>query len=186
MIITISGTPGSGKSTVGKMLAEKLGWKHYSTGDMRRRAATSHGMTIEEWNAYGETNPETDTIVDNEVAELGRAEDNFIIDGRLAWHFIPHAFKVFITVDEKEGAERIFGDLKSGKRSSQEQHKTIDELIQANRMRTLSDEKRYAKYYPGVIWNDLKTQDLILDSTNLSPEATVEQILAKVDVDKGV
>ena len=35
MIITISGLPGSGKSTIGKMLAKKLGYKFYSMGDLR-------------------------------------------------------------------------------------------------------------------------------------------------------
>ena len=39
MIITLSGNVASGKSTVGKALAEKLKLKHYSTGDFMRKIA---------------------------------------------------------------------------------------------------------------------------------------------------
>ena len=48
MIITISGTPGSGKSTVAKMIATKLGFKHYSTGDFMRQMAKERGISLEE------------------------------------------------------------------------------------------------------------------------------------------
>jgi len=37
MIITIAGEGGSGKSTVARILAKKLDYKHYSTGDLRGR-----------------------------------------------------------------------------------------------------------------------------------------------------
>ncbi|MCX6741353.1 MAG: AAA family ATPase, partial [Candidatus Parcubacteria bacterium] len=46
MIITLSGKPGSGKTTVAKILAEKLGYKFYSTGDLRGQMAMKRGLTI--------------------------------------------------------------------------------------------------------------------------------------------
>jgi cytidylate kinase len=39
MIITIAGTVGSGKSTVGRIIAKRLGLKHYSIGDLMREMA---------------------------------------------------------------------------------------------------------------------------------------------------
>jgi len=50
MIITIGGEPGSGKSTVANIVAQKLGYKHYSTGDLRGEIAMRHGLTIDELN----------------------------------------------------------------------------------------------------------------------------------------
>jgi cytidylate kinase len=45
MIITLSGYPGSGKSTAGKLLAAKLGYNRYSIGDLQRRLAAEHNLT---------------------------------------------------------------------------------------------------------------------------------------------
>ncbi|HII15831.1 MAG TPA: AAA family ATPase, partial [Nanoarchaeota archaeon] len=41
MQITIGGVPGAGKSTVAKLIAEKLGYKSYSMGAIRREIAGS-------------------------------------------------------------------------------------------------------------------------------------------------
>jgi cytidylate kinase len=46
MIITISGKAGSGKGTISKLLAEKLGYEHISIGDMKRKIAHEMGITI--------------------------------------------------------------------------------------------------------------------------------------------
>ena len=50
MIITMSGKNGSGKGTVSKLLAEKLGYEYISIGNMKRELATAMGMTISEFN----------------------------------------------------------------------------------------------------------------------------------------
>ena len=90
MIITINGTPGSGKSTVAKFLAKKLKLRHYSMCDLRRKMALEKGMTIDELNKIGEKEAWTDKDADNCQKKLGKKEDNFIIDGRLSWFFIPN------------------------------------------------------------------------------------------------
>ncbi|MFH0804989.1 MAG: AAA family ATPase, partial [Patescibacteria group bacterium] len=111
MIITISGKPGSGKSTVAERLAAALGYRRYYVGAMRREAARKRGMTLAEFNTLGETDHRTDTEFDEQVRQLGQREDNFIIEGRVAFKFIPQSLKVFVDVDEAEGARRIWGSL---------------------------------------------------------------------------
>jgi cytidylate kinase len=111
MIISISGAEGSGKSTIAKMLAEKLGWPRYYIGGIRREKAKERGLTLEEYNKLGETDPSTDLEVDEYQKKLGETQDNFIIEGRTSWHFIPHSFKIFLDVSFEEGARRIWGNL---------------------------------------------------------------------------
>jgi len=65
MIVTIAGTPGSGKSTVVKKVAEALGYRMISTGDLRGQVAQERGMTIDELNALNEE--WTHRIVDDQV-----------------------------------------------------------------------------------------------------------------------
>ena len=46
MIITISGLPGAGKSTVGRLVAEHFKLKHYSVGDLMRQLAKEKKMSL--------------------------------------------------------------------------------------------------------------------------------------------
>lgn len=48
--ITISGYPGAGKSTTGRMLAERLHYDFFSAGHFRREAATELGVDIDTLN----------------------------------------------------------------------------------------------------------------------------------------
>ena len=89
MIITISGAPGSGKTTVARLLAKKLGYRHYSIGDLRGEIALRKGITIDELNKLGEKDPSSDREVDEYLESLGKKEDNLVIDCRMGFHFIP-------------------------------------------------------------------------------------------------
>ena len=72
MIITISGMPGSGKSTVARRLSEQLAYKRYYMGAVRRKAARKLGMTLEEFNKKGETDASTDLFVEEYIQKLAR------------------------------------------------------------------------------------------------------------------
>src|SRR3989339_449433 len=114
MIITLNGKPGSGKSSIAQALADELGYRRYYMGQVRRDLAKQHGLTLAELNAVGEKEDWTDRPVEAEVERLGRTEDNFIIEGRTAWHFIPQSLKVFLDVSLSVGAQRIFKHLQTG------------------------------------------------------------------------
>ena len=88
-----NGSAGSGKSTIAEKLAAELKWPRYYIGAIRREAALKRGLTLEEYNKLGETDPQTDIEVDNYQKELGERSDNFIIEGRTSWYFIPHSLK---------------------------------------------------------------------------------------------
>ncbi len=176
MIISISGKPGSGKSTVAKKLAEKLGYKRYYMGGLRRETAKKRGMTLEEYNKLGEKDFSTDKEVDDFMKELGKSEDNFVIEGRTAFHFIPHSFKIFLDVDKKVGSERIFQHLQlDDKRNEANELNSVKDVLRANKERMRSDKKRYKKYYQLDVF-DKKHYDLYLDSTNMSQEEEFKQV----------
>lgn len=175
MIITISGTPGSGKSTVAKILAKKLKLKHYSTGDFMREMAKKRKITLEEIGELAKTDPTIDQGLDQRQIQLGKKEDNFIIDGRLSFHFIPHSIKIFIDVDLQEGARRILNDINSGLRK-EEQAKNIQEMVKKTIDRKKSETERYQKYYH-LDPNEKKNYDLVLDSTNMVAEKVAEKII---------
>ncbi len=170
MIISISGDAGAGKSTVAKKLAEKLNFSRYYIGGLRRQKAKERGMTLEEYNKLGENDPSTDLEVDNYQKELGKKEDNFVIEGRTSWYFIPHSFKIYFSVDKKEGAKRIQKELqKKNDRNEGDNLKTVEDVIVSIEKRKISDSKRYKKYFNIDVY-DMSNYDCIIDTTNLTPE----------------
>ena len=108
MIISISGVPGSGKTSAGKLLAQKLGMEFYSTGGLFRKMAEERGMTINTLMKLGEEDITIHTTIDNYQKQLGVDQDHFVIEGRLSWHFIPHSFKVLLLCDTREAARRTY------------------------------------------------------------------------------
>lgn len=178
MIISLAGHQGAGKSTVGKMLAERLGYRRYSTGDFFRDLARERGMTLLEFNQSLEHDGgEVDRIVDDRQRKLGETDDDFIIDGRLAFHFIPHSFKVFLSVNARVGVERLFHDRANLTREGIDEHETIDEAIRDTEARRLSESKRYLEYY-GVDNLDTSHFDLVVDTSHHTPEEVFEIIMA--------
>jgi cytidylate kinase len=176
MIITISGTAGSGKGTVGRLLAKKLKYMFYSMGDIRRKYATEHGMTLEELNKKAEKDPTSDRLVDEYQTELGKKEDNVVLDSRLGFNFLPKSFKLFLDADERVRAQRILKD----KRAT-EQYKDVDTAVKHLRERQASDQKRYKKLY-GIDPYDVVgvEYDLLLDTSVDTPEELVEMIVKAI------
>lgn len=65
MKITISGPPGSGKSTLSKMLSAKLGLELVSMGDIFRKLATERCMSLDEFGTLAKCNDEIDRKLDD-------------------------------------------------------------------------------------------------------------------------
>jgi len=175
MIITIGGTPGAGKDSVGTLLSKKLDYKKYSIGDMRRQLAEEHGITLEELNSLGESESWTDNDVDDFQEELGATMDNIIVISRLGFHFIPGGFKIFLKCDLGIGAERIYND-RSGKYRDVEKYASQEEVLEHLEKRQLSDAQRYKKYY-GLKIDELEHYDFIIDTSRLSVDDATEIIL---------
>ncbi len=179
MIITLTGLPGAGKSTIAKLLSERLNMPWYSMGDLRGKLAAERGMTIDEFNQLGEKEAFTDHDIDAYQTKLGKEQDDLIIDGRLSWHFIPHSFKIFLDVNEDEAARRIFEASKQGLRTDEKPYVSAEEVKQRVRDRLASDQKRYQQYY-NLDYLDRHNYDLVLDTTTMTPESIIQAILDKM------
>lgn len=175
MIISLMGNEGAGKSTVAQMLSDRLGMKRYYMGAIRRQKAAGHGMTLDEYNKLGETDPTTDTEVDEYLTNLGKTGNNFIIESRTAWHFIPHSFKIILTVEPREGARRVLEDLNKTDRN-ETKYQTLEEAVEGLRKRKESDFLRFQKFYQIDIFN-LGNYNLVIDTTSLSPDEVVRKIV---------
>ncbi len=171
MIVTISGQAGSGKSTVARLLARRLGFKHYSMGDLRRKMAEEKGISLSELNSLGERDGSTDRGPDDYQKELGRKEDKFVIDGRLSFHFIPHSVKVYLDARLDVRAKRVFKDERGS-----EKFQDLDEAKLGLVEREKSDSMRYLKYY-GIDCFDRRHYDLVIDTSDIPAKGVAERIV---------
>jgi cytidylate kinase len=180
MIITIGGPVGSGKGTVAKLLCEKLHLKQYSGGGFRRLKAKSLGMTLEDFNKMGEKEAFTDTEADEWQKNLGQTDDNFVIDSRLGFYFIPHSIKILLTVDVDAGAARVWSDV-NDTRINQTRGKTVEEQKKINVTRDLSDTLRYEKYYGIKNFMSPKNYDIVIDTSHITPQQAVDKIIEYIN-----
>lgn len=160
-IITIAGALGGGKSSTAKLVAKELGYKHFSSGDLFRQVAQERGVTIEQINKVAELEASIDHDVDERLRALGK-EEELVIDSRLAYHWIPDSFKVYLDLDMGIAAERIFKQIQSEGRQSQSAN-SIEELVERTKMRKEDERRRYQHLYQLDV-TDLSPFDIILNT----------------------
>jgi CMP/dCMP kinase len=161
-IITIAGSLGSGKSSTARAVASTLGFKHFSSGDLFRQLAVERGESIEAMNISAEVQRDIDLKVDNLLQEMYRTDDKLVIDSRMAWHWMPFSFKVFLVLDPDTAAARIFDHLQDEGRMS-EDATSVQEVRQSIDRRFASEQKRYVALY-GVNPTDPLNFDIVINT----------------------
>jgi cytidylate kinase len=176
MIITISGHPGSGKDTVGKELAKRLGYRFCSMGQILEEIAFSKGLSLTAFNKLKEKDDSFDREIDAYQERLGRESDNLVVVSHIAARFIPHAFKVFLEVSPGEGARRVMGDLRNRR---DESYRSLAEARKALSDIQLANERRYVRLY-GYNPYSGKGYDLVIDTTKVTAKQVVKTILGEL------
>lgn len=173
MHISITGKLGSGKSTVAKKLTELYGFEIFSTGAILRAAAAERGMDLlelnKELNSKLDSDRSMDDLIDSTTVRVAgeRKGDKLIFDSRMAWHFVPDSFKVFVTVDPCVAAARVMKDPRPG-----EPAEDVDELCAELVERSRVEQERF-RYLYGVDYYDYKNFDLVVDSSSRTPDEVV-------------
>ena len=169
--ITLSGELGSGKSTVANYLIGKMPFRIVSAGLLFRQLAAKHGMSAKEFNEFIENDPKYDHYVDDTMAELGRTDDKIIFDSRMAWHFVPSSFKIYLYVDVDTATERIFNDKGRVSESYTDKETARQEIID----RRKSELLRYQNFYHCNL-DDYSNYDLIVDTSHASRDEVNELV----------
>lgn len=173
MIITLTGKPCSGKGTTAKAFCSKYNFEIKSVGDMMRSIATQYGYSsILDFQTNYPKMHEIDNMVDKQTEDFGKENlnKNIVFDSRLAWHFIPKSFKVFIDVDWNIAGERLLNSNRST-----EQVETIEEATTKLKERWNAENERYKKLYNTDNLN-LTNYDFVISSNNKTPEEIADEI----------
>lgn len=169
MRVTIGGPPGSGTTTVAKIVSKKLQYTHVYTGDIFRNLAKEKNMSLEDFSKLAEKDFSIDMEVDRRQKELG-ANDNIILEGRMARFMINPDLSVWITAPIDERVRRIF----------LRENLNYTEAYKNTELRENSEKNRYQKIY-NVDISNLASYDLVINSLRLSAEGVSRIIIVAVN-----
>lgn len=164
MRITISGPPGSGTTSLARLIAQREGMELISAGEMFREIARERKIDLAELGKIAENDTSIDALIDVRQKEIARTKENIVIEGRLSGWMVEEAdLKVWLTASVSCRAKRI------------SQRDGLDEY--SARMQTISREsceaRRYMNYY-GIDIKDLSPYHIVLNSELWSADELCE------------
>ncbi len=169
--ITLSGPPGSGKSTVASLLAERLRADLISAGAVFRTMAEEAGLSLEEFGRRAEGDWSIDRDLDEKMLQLLREREQGVFEGRLVGYLahrsqIP-ALKVYLDALFDVRVRRIM------KRKKGDDYSTVRRAVEE---RERSEQKRYRSIY-GLDLQDRSYFDIVIDASSRTPEQIAEQLI---------
>ena len=158
LIVTISGPPGSGTSTLVSKIEESRGWSSINGGDVFRDEATRRGLTVEQLSNEAKEDLDLDRALDALLQEKMTSEESpEIVESRLSgwWAHLNQieCLRVWVAVSEVERARRI--QIREGGE--------IEECLLKSQNRQRDDMERYNALY-GIDLDDMAPYNLIIDA----------------------
>ncbi|MEA1930846.1 MAG: AAA family ATPase [Euryarchaeota archaeon] len=168
MLLTVSGPPGSGKSTNAAALADRFDLDHVSGGDIFRELADERGYSPVEFNELAEENEQIDRDLDRRLRDIAVERDDILLESRLAgWLAADYAdIKIWLDAPREIRAERI----------ADREDKPVEVARQETSRRENSESLRYKEYY-NIDIADLTIYDITCNTARWGPES-MQQVLA--------
>ncbi len=170
MTITISGPPGSGKTTVGKLLAKTIDYEFLSTGMIFRDMAEEKGKSLADFGAMALEDHQIDKELDKRIVAIAKEKKRLVLEGRLAGHMLHlngiKAFKIWVDAHILIRAERIAG----------REEKDPGQVMKEIENRARCEWQRYNDIY-GIDLKSIGIYDLVVLSDDATPEELVKQIM---------
>ena len=166
-VVTITGPPGSGKSTAGRAVAGRLGLEYRSAGDLFRAEAQARGLSLDAFGRLAQSDETIDRALDARMLAL--AAPGRILDGRVSGalcrsrgilcHYLVVTARPEVRYARLAARDRL----------------PLAEATRETDRREESERDRYLRYY-GI---DLAREvaDLTVDASDLSPEAVVDRLV---------
>lgn len=174
--VIFSGMAGSGKTSLAKEIAKRLGLKYLCGGDALKELAAKHGYKISDsdwWEtkegmkflAERKSNPEFDKEVDRILLERAKAGGVAITSWALPWLGAP-GVKIWVDASAKVRAMRI----------SKRDGSSLPEATEAVKKRDRENLKLYKKMYGFSLEKDPAVFDIIIDSNDKSVTQLADEI----------
>jgi CMP/dCMP kinase len=166
MILTVGGEIGAGKSTVARRLAQALGLRYLSAGEIFREEARRRGLSLEELGRTAEQDPTIDRNLDAMQVEAARG-GHILIDSRLSGWLIDADLRVWLRAALPVRARRV----------ASRDGTSLQDALRDIEAREACERLRYREIYQ-IDMTDLSRYHVVLDTGMWSAEEIVEALLA--------
>ena len=172
MLLTVSGPPGSGKSTTAANLAREFDLEHISGGDIFRQLAAEQDLSVGELNAKAEDDPQIDRDLDRRLQQIAHDETDVVLESRLSGWLAGAAadFRVWLQAPLPVRAQRI----------ADREDKSVAQARTETETREESERKRYREYYDIDI-TDLSIYDLSINTARWDETAVATVITTAIE-----
>ncbi len=178
MIITVSGAPGAGDTSLAKDLSKKLNYKLITTGETFKELAKKEGLqvgksgsAIKLWEKQLKNKKEMKKFhkkFDKAQRELALKNKNCIVNARLGAFTIPEAdLKIYLTASQKIRVKRVV------KRDKISYKKALEEATKREKIERREVKKMYGFDYA----KDLHVYDLIINTDTHKIKDTTDMAL---------
>lgn len=182
-IITVSGRIASGSTTLAKLLAQQLDWKHIEGGEIFWEAIREK-MGVEDKDTHLRPDEE-DKLFDAKLKQTLNNEKNLVLETKLAGYNaqeIEGVFKILVVCENEAGEDQT--QIRIDRLMNRE-----DETAEAAKEEVLHREKSdlekwrrlYAADDPNWVYYDKKYYDLVINTFSHSSEQTLEMALAAIN-----
>ena len=171
LLITVSGPPGCGATTLCERLSEAMDCPYVSGGDIFRELAEEKGISLHQHIAEADTSADIDRELDERLQSMaekwGESDKPFILESRLAgWLAADHAdLRLWLDAPDEVRVDRIDSRVE-----------TEAEM----RVREVSEAGRYESYYD-IDVGDREFYDLLLNTARWTKDGVFEIVKAAIE-----
>lgn len=169
MIISVSGYPGSGTTTLSRKMQSALGIDHVYAGLIFREMAVKRGMSLEEFSQLAEQDEAIDVEVDRIQKE--RAKENTVVEGRITAHLVDADLKIWLSAPLEVRARRV----------AHRDDISYEESLRRITKRENSERRRYKTYY-SIDLDDLSLYDLVINTALWDAEGVYTLVKTAIEV----
>jgi len=169
LLVTISGLPGSGTTTVSRLVADALGVARVNGGEVFRAMAAEAGLSLADFGELARSDRRYDEELDRRLVERA-AEGGCVIESRLAGWLVVRAelvaLRTWVDCSPTVRAERV----------ASRDEIPVAQALEDNAQRAALERARYQAYYD-IDLQDMAPYDLVLDSTATPAEQLADRIV---------
>lgn len=164
VIVTVSGPPGSGTSTLVKRIVDNFSWKSLNGGDIFRSEAKIRGLTVGEFSDLCKEDLDVDRSLDSILKKELQDNKGFeVIESRLSgwWAHLMEidCLRIWVNVSPEECARRI----------QNREGGDFETQLQLSQQRQTDDKERYRILYD-IDLDDMSPYSLIINADDIDAD----------------